>query len=97
MRSPSWLIDLDQVHSSYLVLAALATLVLTAGFLFQVGLIKGIFRVVGFVVRGGIGKGFRVWERLFSWAPWPLFLAIVLASLGLGSAVAGIFPTLTRP
>ena len=95
MRTPSWFIDLDQVHSSYLVLAALATLVLTAGVLFQVGLIKGIFRVVGFVVRGGIGKGFRLWERLFSWAPWPLFLAIVLGSLGLGSVVAKTFPALT--
>ncbi len=91
---PSWLIDLDQIHSSYLLLATLAVLALAAGILIWVGLLGWLFRVLGFLVGVSIGKGFRLWERLFSWASWPRFLAVVLGFLILGGVGGGLVPGL---
>ncbi len=49
----------------------------------------------GHIVRRSIRQGFLLWERLFAWASWPLFLAIVLGLLAVGWAAAGYLPALT--
>ncbi len=95
MRTPSWFIDLDQVHSSYLLLATLVVVGILGGFLYQIGLIGLILRVLGIAIRGGIRNGFLLWRRLLAWASWPLFLVVVLAFLILGSAVHQFLPLLT--
>jgi HEAT repeat protein len=92
MRVPSWFVDLDQAHSSYLLLATLAGLGLAAGVLYGVGLLGWVLRVLGLVVRGSIRQGFLLWERLLGWAPWPLFLAIVLGFLVVGGVAGSLLP-----
>lgn len=94
MRPPSWFIELDQVQSSYLLMLLLAALAVAGGILFQLGVIGWVVRILGVVVRGGIRKGFLLWEVLLSWASWPLFLAIVLGFLVLGGLAGGSLPGL---
>ena len=89
---PSSYIDLDRAHSSYLVLISLAALALAAGVLFRFGLFGGLFYVVTLVLGVSIRRGFLLWERLFSWASWPRFLAIVLAVLVAGWLLGGLLP-----
>src|SRR5258708_2769932 len=89
---PSSYLDLDQVHSSYLVLISLTALALAAGVLFHFGLIGWLLHVVSLGVRVSIRRGFLPWERLFSWASWPRFLAIVLAFLVAGWLLGGLLP-----
>ena len=67
---------------------------MAAGVLYQIGLIGWVLRGLGLVVRGGIRKGFRLWERLLAWASWPLFLAIVLGFLVAGGVAGGPLPGL---
>jgi HEAT repeat protein len=94
MNSSSWFVGLHQVHPSYLLLATLAALGLAAGVLYQVGLIGWVLQVLGLVVRGGIRKGFLLWERLLGWASWPLFLAVVVSFVVVGEVAGGPFPGL---
>jgi HEAT repeat protein len=89
-----WLAELDQVHSSYLILGTLAALGVTAGVLFYIGLLGRVFQSLGVVVRGAIRQGFLLWEWLLSWANWPAFLATVVALLGVGCAVGRVWPAL---
>jgi HEAT repeat protein len=91
MKPPSWFIDLDQVHSSYLLLITLATLALACGALFYLGVLDWVLRGLGLVVGAGIRKGFLLWERLLSWTSWPVFLAIVLGFLFVGWLAGGPF------
>ncbi len=86
---------LNQLDSSYLVLLSLAGLGLAAAILFYTGLLGWVIGILGRVVRGIIGKGFRLWERLFAWVTWPLFLAGVLGLLAVGWAAAAVLPALT--
>lgn len=88
------LAELDQLHSSYLILETLAVLALAAGVLFYIGFIGWLLRVVGVLVRAMVRSGFLVWERLFAWARWPAFLAIVLGLLVLGCAEGEALPGL---
>jgi HEAT repeat protein len=90
----SRLVDLDRVHSSYLLLATLAGLVLAAVLLYQVGVIGWLVAVVGRLLRASIRGGFLLWERLLAWASWPLLLAVVLALLVLGRALVPFVPVL---
>ena len=85
---------LDRVHSSYFILLTLVALGLAAYLLFRAGVVGAVVRFVGAVVRGGVRTGFRVWETLFSHAPWPVFLSLVLGVITLGSAAAGTSPWL---
>jgi HEAT repeat protein len=94
VERPSWLIELDRTGLDYTVLLTLLLVVLAAGLLFRVGAAGWALGHLGRLVRGGIRLGFRLWERLLSWAPWPLFLAVVLGLLGLGALVAGSLPAL---
>lgn len=80
MRNASWLIDLDQVHSSYLVLIAIATIALAACLLFYFGLLRLLDRAVGVAIQ----TGFILWERLLSWASWQVYGAVVVAFLIVG-------------
>jgi HEAT repeat protein len=91
---PHWFIDLDQVHSSYLLLATLTFLVLAAGALFRIGLIGWVLRGLGFTVRCSIRRGFLLWERCLAWASWPLFLGIVSGFILVGVAGGGFVPGL---
>ena len=46
------------------------------------------------MVRWSTRKGFRLWERLLSWASWPLFLAVVFGFLVVGLLAGWLFPVL---
>jgi hypothetical protein len=66
------------------VLLSLAVLALAGGLPLYFGLLGWAFRAVGFVVTRTTQRGFQVWERLLSWASWPLFLAIAITLLLVG-------------
>jgi HEAT repeat protein len=78
------LAELDQLHSSYLILLTLVALGLAAGVLYYLGLLGRVIGVLGVVVRGAVRCGFHLWERLFAWAGWPVFLAVVVGLLSVG-------------
>jgi hypothetical protein len=87
-----WLIDLDRLHASYSLLIVLGAAGLLAFLLHRLGLIRLALRLLGFLVRKSIGGGFALWRRLLAWAPWPLFLAVVVAFLAVGLAAVSIAP-----
>ncbi len=76
----------DQLDSSALVLVFLAVAAVAAAVLIKLGVVRWVLRLFGVVVRAVVRWGFEVWKRLFSWADWPRFLAVVLALLALGWA-----------
>ena len=78
--------ELDQLHSSYLILIAVVGLGLIVGVLSYIGLLGWLLKVLGTVVRGAVSGGFLLWERLFSWAAWPVFLIIELTLIAVGCA-----------
>ncbi len=77
----------DQLDSSALVLVCLAVAAVAAAVLIKLGVVRWTLRLFGVVVRAAVRAGFEVWKRLFSWADWPRFLAVVLVLLVLGWAV----------
>ncbi|HVK07386.1 MAG TPA: HEAT repeat domain-containing protein [Gemmataceae bacterium] len=85
---------LDRVHSSYAILLTLVALGLVAYLLYRAGVIGAALRLFGAIVRGGVRTGFRVWEALFSWASWPVYLAVVLGLISAGAAAATVAPWL---
>jgi hypothetical protein len=89
-----WSIDLDQEHSSYVFLAALALILLTAGFLFQIGIAGRALRVLQTVMQWSIRRGFQLWEQLFAWATWPVFLALAFGFLTAGWVFGAFVPAL---
>jgi HEAT repeat protein len=94
MNTPSWFVNPDQIHSSYLLLATLAGLAASAGVLFRIGLAGWFLQALGRAFRGGIRKGFLLWERLLAWARWPQFLAVVFGFLVAGGVLGGRLPGL---
>jgi HEAT repeat protein len=95
MPSSDWLLDLDQVHSSVLVLLTLAGLGTALALLYVVGALGAALRGFARGVRAAIRLGFSAWEHALAWASWPVFLGITLALLILGWAVTGTVPGLT--
>ena len=91
----AFLLRLNQLDSSYLVLLSVVGIGLAAGILFYTGLLGWASRGLGFIIRASIRHGFLLWERLFAWATWPLFLAVVLGLLGVGWVTAKVLPGLT--
>lgn len=95
MDQVGFLVRLDQLSSSYLVILGLLLVLIAAGFLFHIGLIQWAMVVFASVVRHSIRHGFQVWQRLFSWTSWPTFLSLVLMSLFVGWWMSRSFPALT--
>src|SRR5947209_21353 len=95
MRNDAFLIRLGRLDASHLFLLSLAALALAAAVLYRLGLIGWALAVFGRLVRGTVWAGFRLWERTLAWASWPLFLAILVALLGLGWAATERVPALT--
>jgi HEAT repeat protein len=93
--SSGWLVDTERIRSSTLILSAIVTLGILVGALFWFGVLNRFFEVVGVFIRGSIRSGFRVWERLLAWAPWPLFLTLQLGLISVGVTVADPIPVLT--
>jgi HEAT repeat protein len=94
MDTSSWSVRLEQAQASYLLLATLALVVAAAVILYRVGIIGLVLRGVGLVVRGGIGKGFLLWERSFAWASWQEFLVLACGVFLLGGVAGSPFPGL---
>lgn len=80
--------------SSYLILLALAGLVLVAYLLFYFGVVTAVVRAVSTLIHGLIRTGLRVWEAVFSAGSWPQFLALVLGVIGCGVLAAPAAPLL---
>ncbi len=74
----------DPQDSSLLVLVSLAVLGAAVAVLVRLGVLRWLLRVVGVAVRAGVRAGFELWKRLFSWADWPRFFAVILVLFGLG-------------
>ena len=60
MQRASWFLDLDQLHSSYLLLGTLALFGFLVGVLYQIGFIGWLMRIIGRFVRSGIRNGFFI-------------------------------------
>src|SRR4029077_9941765 len=73
-------------------LAGIVGIVLAAVVLYQIGLLGWLVGILGDVVRWSIRAGFRIWRRLFAWAPWPGFLAMTLGLIGLGNLLDNARP-----
>ena len=84
MNQADFVMRLDHLSSSYLIILGLLLVVIAAGFLFRIGLIEWAVDVFARSVRSSVRRGFRLWQRLFSWASWPTFLSLVLTSLLVG-------------
>lgn len=95
MGDRSWLVVLDRAHSSYAILLTLNLLALLAVGLYYAGVLGWVLRLFWASVRGCVRWGFRSWERLFAWASWPVFLAIVLGLLVVGRLFVGLVPGVT--
>jgi HEAT repeat protein len=79
-----WNVTLDQIHSTYCILATIGALLTVVLVLVITGHLQAW---AGFILRQiatGIQGGFRLWERTLAWARWPAYLALVSILLGLG-------------
>jgi HEAT repeat protein len=94
-HKPAWWIELDQLHTSYALLAVLAALGILVGVLYQTGVLGWILRIVGITIRGAIRNGFVIWRSLFSWASWDMVLGAVLGLLLVGQVFRLSFPLIT--
>src|SRR5689334_18341130 len=92
MDAATWMAWLGRADPSYLLLATLAGIMVSAGLLYRVGLIGWVLRGFGHVVAWAIRRGFRLWERLLGWASWPMYLAIACGFLLVGGMVGGPWP-----
>src|SRR5262245_62849856 len=77
----AFLFGLERVGSSYLLLGTFVALGMLAAVLFYTGALNVVIALAQLLVRGAIRLGFALWARLFSWAPWPVVLARVVAVL----------------
>jgi HEAT repeat protein len=79
---------LDRLQSSALILCLFAAAGALAFVLYRIGFIGAVLGLVGAVVRGSVRAGFRTWRLLLSWAPWPVFLGLVVGLIVLGLTAA---------
>jgi HEAT repeat protein len=77
-------ITLDQAHSTYCLLAAIAALLTVLVILVVTGRLQAWLAFIARLLGVGIHGGFRLWERTLAWARWPAYLALVGVLLGLG-------------
>ena len=95
MNSADFVVHLDQLSSSYLVILFLLLIVIAAGVLFRIGFIMWAVTTFAALVRKSIQQGFLLWELLFAWASWTTFLTVVLSSLFAGWLASRHAPALT--
>jgi hypothetical protein len=76
-------LDVSGLEPSSLILGTLFGLGALTGLLFWSGLLGAFLGFLYNAVLRGMQGGFEVWRRLFSWAPWPVFLVLArIAHLG---------------
>ena len=92
MDAASWMAWLGRADTTYLLLATLSGIMLSAGLLYRIGLIGWVLRGFGYLVTRAIRRGFRLWERLLGWASWPIYLAIACGFLLVGGVAGGPCP-----
>ena len=95
LHKPAWWIELDQLHTSYALLALLAGLGIFVGILYQTGVLGWLLGIVGYAIRGAIRNGFFIWRRLFSWASWLTVLGMIAVLLFIGEIVSLSVPLIT--
>ena len=78
-------ITLDQLHTTYLILATLVLLLGVGWILHAIGLIEWLAAVFTRFIHIIIRSGFRLWERTLSWAGWVGLLAISMVMVAGGS------------
>src|SRR5436309_8869338 len=67
------------LHSATLVLAAFAGIGVLVGLLYQSGLLGMILRVVFGLANWFVRRGFMVWDRWLSAAPWEVLAGVLVA------------------
>lgn len=95
MNRAEFLLRLDQLSSSYLVILILILAIGTALVLFKIGFIPWAVVNAVAVIHSGIRSGFHLWQRFFSWASWTTFLSMVIVSLFIGWLMSDRVPVLT--
>src|SRR5262245_45896401 len=94
MPHPAYLFDITGLQPSSVILGTLAGLALAVAALYLSGLIGTVVGLLGHGLHASIRQGFGLWALVLSWAPYPVFLALVLGLLGLGLHLADTQPAL---
>jgi HEAT repeat protein len=94
MPETSWIIKLDTIHTSYLILAILALTGLCVAALFKLGTAAWAIRSLNKVLDTGIRYGYELWERTVAWASWPVYLATIISLLVVGILLGRFIPGL---
>jgi hypothetical protein len=84
MPSSPFVLDVDSLGASAVLLLTFALIVVLAGVLFWVGVVGWALGLLQGVIQVSVGSGFRVWQRLLSWAGWAELLLFVVALLAVG-------------
>ena len=77
--APFGAIVLDQLHTSYWILAVLVGGAILAGILSAVGFLDWLGNALSLVVRAIIRSAFRLWVRTLSWGNWLALFACACA------------------
>jgi HEAT repeat protein len=97
MSNLTSILDFDHIGSAYLVLLSFVVLAALGGLLVWIGLVGRVVALASLLVQTTIAVGFRTWVRCLSWAPWPVFVALVAAILSLDLLEARQLPPLSIP
>jgi HEAT repeat protein len=89
MIASQWIVDLEHLRTSYLLLGTLAVGGVVAGVLFKLGVIGWLVRTVGRIVAIVVELGFQTWEVILGWASWEQFLGVA-AALWVVTEVVGL-------
>lgn len=88
-------IEFRELNPSGVILGSLAGVLVLAALLYLSGVLGFLIGAIGTVLRVSITRGFLTWERYFSWAPWPVFLSLMLGLIVLGVYLVDHLPALT--
>lgn len=92
-----WIVDLEHVRTSNLLLGLLTVAGVVGGVLYKIGFIGWAIQASSLVVKTGIEWGFRVWEALLGWASWEHFLAITVGFIVGGEVIGLEIPAVRIP
>src|SRR5262249_25242023 len=84
MPSSPFVFDLDSLGASAALLLTFALIVVLTVVLFGVGVVGWALGLLQGLIQVSVGTGFRVWQRLLSWAGWAELLLLVVALLAVG-------------